>query len=310
MRLSRPTQRATRLAAGFTLVELLVVIGIIALLIALLLPALGRAREQANLVKCLSQLRNMGQAAHLHANEHHDYMPVAGHLGMGIRANSVGLGDVNRVRYIYYFDPGDAPSGYQALPLTLALGNYMGISVNFGHAWELAQTVSSPELQRYFACPSQTSRKPGTTLSDSNGWFSDANYDDPRGEYSSYIFNGYVLSLSPAPGGGTCPAGKITQVPRPSEVFLFADGNPTGMGGTGYSVQTVYSNDSTLLEVDRWDPGKFDHTRHRNKMNVVFVDGHAETVAMARRYKLASSDSAYDSGDFDRVGVTRGVAFR
>src|SRR5258707_14833092 len=62
---------------GFTLVELLVVIGIIALLIPILLPALNRARESANMIRCMTTLRNMGQARHLHAAEHGGYMPIA-----------------------------------------------------------------------------------------------------------------------------------------------------------------------------------------------------------------------------------------
>src|SRR5690348_6336537 len=86
---------------GFTLVELLVVIGIIAVLISLLLPALNGARRQAQMVACLSNLRQIGQAGMMFANDHRQHLPLAGTLWPPAQATPQGVNDRQQIYYAY-----------------------------------------------------------------------------------------------------------------------------------------------------------------------------------------------------------------
>ena len=109
---SRPAARR----GGFTLVELLVVIGIIALLVGILMPALSRAREQANSVKCLSNLRQLGMAMHMYAMENKGLFPAGSRFDNVVRED-----------WIYYQTNGTANARGTGLTLSdSAIGKYLG----------------------------------------------------------------------------------------------------------------------------------------------------------------------------------------
>ncbi|MCC6233358.1 MAG: type II secretion system protein, partial [Verrucomicrobiales bacterium] len=71
--------RRTGERAAFTLVELLVVIAIVGLLASLLLPALSKAKGKARSIQCLGQLRQIGLAATLYAEDHDGELPRSQH---------------------------------------------------------------------------------------------------------------------------------------------------------------------------------------------------------------------------------------
>src|SRR5690349_10891085 len=74
---AKPPKPPRSARSGFTLVELLVVIGIIAVLIGILLPTLNRAREQSRSAVCMNNLRQLGIAYMMYANDNNGWLPAS-----------------------------------------------------------------------------------------------------------------------------------------------------------------------------------------------------------------------------------------
>lgn len=105
-------KKATRSPGRFTLIELLVSLGIMALLASILLPALNRARTAAQRSVCSNNLRQIGYAIHLYADDHHDFIPALapGFSGSVMMLRMPGLGPLGLGRLVGEY--GTVPKNY------------------------------------------------------------------------------------------------------------------------------------------------------------------------------------------------------
>jgi prepilin-type N-terminal cleavage/methylation domain-containing protein/prepilin-type processing-associated H-X9-DG protein len=256
---------------GFTLVELLVVIGIIALLISILMPALSKARDQANAIKCLSNMRQIGQAYLMHAAEHRNHVPTAGLMFPPYTASPAGMRDHGKVKYMYYGEGGVE----RPLPMPAALGVYLGASIRASTKQELHDEMATGPVQELFTCPTQGLENipEGVMLADNAGW------ECPRFR-SSYIFNEEPLGFNDDSIAYQRGRGNLNRMKQTSETMMLMEGKIRD----GYPWLVIYALKANTVLEDAYfgnaagDRSNFEFARHKGRINMIFMDGHADLI--------------------------------
>jgi prepilin-type N-terminal cleavage/methylation domain-containing protein/prepilin-type processing-associated H-X9-DG protein len=263
---------------GFTLVELLVVISIIALLMAVLLPALGKAREQAKMIACLANLKQWGVVAYTYAEDNSGNLWSGGANQYAINNNQIGFWWIAQLKVkdqdwkqnkIWF-----CPSAQK--PMINENGTSTGEVSHFS-AWGIESQTSLATSLTNLALPQL----------------------NKNGISGSYGINGYCLNMN----GGSLSSGsqnwKTINVKGGEAIPLFLealryDTWPIDTEGPAPDPYTAVwgSNEMARVAINR----------HRGYTDVLFMDGHVRKVGVKELWTLKWHRTFNTAGKYTKAG--------
>lgn len=248
-----------RTTKGFTLVELLVVIGIIALLISILLPSLNKARETANRAKCLSNLKQIGTAIRVYETQNNGQYPrsiasigttIAPTWGSGAGASSSSADTFGRTGTTY--TPGNSATSVPA---------DNDVTASF---YLLIRTADLPS--ELFVCPSSNQERwdYGGAANKPENW---SNWNN-HVQNLSYSFQVMYANQTGVGLGFAWNTSKMT-----SEFAITADKNPGPATNSNAIITTSTNAANSAMRLAN-------SPNHDNEgQNVLYGDGHADWAA-------------------------------